>query len=217
MPTVGQDSFTEASDTALASHTPDVGAGWSVEASEFTVLGATDNLQHNANTSRFARKGDDIGASAMDVSIKGAAEGTSARLFGPAGRMTTADFTNAINFSLNGNGELEIFQEISGTRTRLAGPTALSGYADGTVYTLKLEIRASSIKGYVDGVERISYTASDPLNTNQYAGIFVNGGTGTIEMDDFLSESVGGGGGGTTYPQLERRVRGLFRGVALGA
>ena len=193
-PEVGRDTFTEAVDTTLTSHTPDVGAGWSVETASFTVIAANDNLAHTANTTDYARKGDDIASDAMDVSGRLKLGSNTTIFIGLAGRMPAGNFANAYGLQLIGaadpNKTLRIIKEVSGVITALATTTVTLN--SNVFATCKLELRTAAKKGYFNSVEVLT-TSDDSLSGNQYAGVMTNANinAGSVgRIDDFLSESV---------------------------
>lgn len=194
MGTIGQDAFTAGSDENLESHTPDVGAGWSVEvATKFQVRGSTDDVDHTASAIEHARKGDDIGDDDMDVTGVCKCANASARIAGVTGRVASGSFNNCYEAYLNGDGsavDVFLFKNIAGTRTQLG--TWNGNLTNNTEYTVKLEIRTAAKKVYVNGTERIS-SSDDSLTGNNYAGIVMNGSAGgnsQTRVTSFLSESI---------------------------
>ena len=190
--TIGQDTFTEASNTNLENHTPDTGTSWSVDATaEFLVLGASDDLQENAARDNFARETTDIGDDDMDVSTDTTINSTSnARRAGVIGRIPTGESGVANGYHAYRRGEA------SGTSYRLdkivtSVTTNLGSYSDAAAntvsQTIKLEIRTAAKKIYVDATERISST-DDVLTGNNFAGIVME--EKVPRMDNWLSESV---------------------------
>lgn len=199
--TVGSDLFTDTAATALTAHTPDVGASWAAETganlgiNNATTQGSAVTPAGNATT--YGRKGDDIGDDNMDVTgtLHSSATSTS-RFVGVCGRMTSANFDNAMCARLIGNATnltLQLTTEIAGTGPTVVPTcgTAATTFALSTVHTVKLEIRTGTQKVYVGGVEHISCTEADTvLQGNNYAGIIINGNVLGISVDNFLSESV---------------------------
>lgn len=210
MSVVGQDLFTEAVNTGLASHTPDVGAGWTLEvAGSYTVIAADDNLEHNNGVVEMARKGDDVGSADMDVSCNAMSTNSTSRLTGVCGRMTTADFANAIQAYFVGDGgttvDVKLYSEIGGVRVEDGSYDA--NIAQATMTALKLSLRtvASVLAAevFVAGVSRITKTyLTDALAGNQYAGVIGQAsGNNSVRLDDFLSESVAAAAG---HPAMRR-------------
>lgn len=194
MATVGQDTFTEGSNTNLEDHTPEVGAAWAVEAAtKFLIRAADDDVDHLNAAIEHARKGDDIGDDDMDVTGVCKCANASARIAGVTGRVASGSFNNCYEAYLNGDGgavDVFLFKNVAGTRTQLG--TWNGNLTNNTEYPLKLEIRTAAKKVYVDSVERIS-SSDDSLTGNNYAGIVLNGSAGgntQTRVTSFLSESV---------------------------
>lgn len=195
MATVGSDTFTESSNTALASHTPDVGSAWTVEASQFTVLAASDDVRHETNVLQRARKGDSIGTDDMDVSASCKVPSTSPRSAGVCARMALADYANQYEALLEGSGtsntpNVHLYKNVAGVRTQLA--TTTISLTNSTYATVKLSIRSGSQEVFVGGVSRLTATEPDTtLQGQTYAGIVMQGhSSATTGLDTFLSESV---------------------------
>jgi hypothetical protein len=192
--TVGSDLFTEAANNPLSAHSVTTGAGWTLEAAQFTVIAATDTLQHNLNAIQRARKGDDIGADDMDVSASVAVAGATLRLAGVCARMSTDNFINQyeayVQFKTATTQDVFLFKNVAGTRTQLG--TAVVTLNQNVQATLKLAIRAGTQEVFVNGVSQIATTEADAtLAGRQYAGVIMNGNNSSNALlDNFLSESV---------------------------
>ena len=203
MPTVGQDLFAELLNTDLNLHLADTGENWILEAANFVVRQATDDVDHTTTTTHMARKDDNIGDDDMDVSVDAKTQAANTtRLAGVAGRMTTADFSNAFRAYLQGDtvaADLVFEKIVAGSVTNLGSYNA--NIADDTYATIKLVLRAASRTAWLNGVERISDPNADALVGNQYAGIVQNGNAGAkVRVDNFLSESVAAAG----HPAMRR-------------
>jgi hypothetical protein len=144
----------------------------------------------------------------MDVSTDGMCSVTVGRLFGICGRMTTADFDNAIEAYLAGDGtavDIKLFSEVAGVRVENGSYDA--NIVAGTMTNLKLECRTVggvlAVVVYVDTVSRITKTyLTDVLAGNNYAGIIGNGNNiNTVRLTNFLSESVAAA---TGHPTMRR-------------
>ncbi|MGB0971912.1 MAG: hypothetical protein ACPGVG_13270 [Mycobacterium sp.] len=83
---------------------------------------------------------------------------------------------------------LQIYRRTNGSFSSSLG--SWSGLAAGDV--LKIEAEGTTIKAYVNGVERISIT--DSTHTTGRQGLTAYSGTGAV-WDDFEAGVVGGGGG----------------------
>ena len=197
MATVASDAFTnEDVDTDLASHTPNVGTGWTVEvANSYTVLAVDDQVEHQNAAIEMAREGTSVGDDDMKVSLDVSTPSGSARISGVCGRMTTADFSNALQAYQQGDGtpdnaDINLFKEIATVRTSLG--TAKKGAQPTVVQTLMLDILTATKKVLMNGVEKISSSDDDAgLIGNFFAGLIANGsGNNSNRGDNFLSESV---------------------------
>lgn len=99
-----QDSFTEASDTDLASHTPDTGTGWTEEvgAANYAIVASATNTLNTNNTGPGVYVGDDISSANMGVYFKSKVL-SSANSNSIAG-INIVDASNGIGFRLAGTG-----------------------------------------------------------------------------------------------------------------
>ena len=105
MPTIASDLFVEGVDTDLASHTPNVGTGWTVEvANSYTVIAADDQVEHQNAAIEMAREGTNVGDDDMDVSLDVSTPTGSTRISGACALMASGDFNNAYQFYQQGDG-----------------------------------------------------------------------------------------------------------------
>jgi hypothetical protein len=191
---VGMDTFTESANTLLGAHTPDLGAGWTLEAAQFTVIAASDTLRHNRSTTDRARKGDDIGADVMDVSASVSVASSTSRLAGVCARMDTDGFANQyeayLQFKTATTQDVFLFKNVGGTRTQLG--TAVVTLNSGTAATLMLSIRAGTQEVFLNAASVIAITEPNAtLSGRRYAGVILNANnTANASLDDFLSASV---------------------------
>lgn len=195
MATIASATFTVGSDTALSAYTPETGTSFTLEAAQFTVVAANDDVRHNLGTMHRAREETTVGADQMDVSADVKVGASASRRAGVCGRMTTANFTNQYEAYIQGTAggttvDVFLFKNVGGTRTQLA--TSNQSLASGTYATLKLEIRAGSQIVKLNGTAVITATEADSTLSGQtYAGIIMLGvGEATTRVDNFLSESV---------------------------
>ena len=80
----------------------------------------------------------------------------------------SADFSSFYTLRINyGQDKVQLYRKVNGSWTKL-GETELAA-SPGTWYLLRLELRGSSINGYVNGIRKISVT--DTTLTNGYAGL----------------------------------------------
>jgi hypothetical protein len=181
------DSFTEAADTALASHVPDVGTGWVIEVNPSSVtpqvVGADDNLQvtpATANTTLIVTSRPNPTAAEYDVQFTLAAWGSS--IDDPV--WLVARFADASNYYAGGTypggaaADKKLVKCVAGVKTELASGDA--GQVNGDVF--KLEVRDGSKKLFQNGVEVLS-TTDNALTAAGSAGIGW-GSLGTASNDD---------------------------------
>jgi hypothetical protein len=185
----GSDTFTEASDTTLISHTSDSGHSWTKnQGNNLTVLASGDYLYNAApsNTSKYTL-GVTPASAEYDVQATVTASGNGP---GPSGR---ADFDNEYGCYFQ-SGDWVLRKIVSGVETSIGSYT---GDAPTSAKVVKLEIRDATKKVYIDGVERIS-SSDNAVTSVLNPGLNFRGSAGE-QMDDFSStDYVGGGGGGAS-------------------
>ncbi len=170
MAVIKTDTFTEGSDTALESHSSDVGSGWNVTAlqtDEFDVIAADDEVANDGVGSRWAGGDEDPSTADYFVEVNERTVGTSgddrcgaiARTDGSP----TKDFYQAY---LQGTGNLWLHKYVANTITTLDdGAYVISGFSESTYYDVKLECIGTAIKAYLDDVEVRADTDSDITRT----------------------------------------------------
>lgn len=156
------DTFTEASDTAIGSHTSDSGHTWTIYAGGLTVIGSEDRL-----------RGDSAGGSG--VAISSASPASDQYDVEGVVRRTTSD-ANALSgiyarFNTVGPDLIQLYMSHSDSTLTLQevqdnavveSSTYSKSWSADTNYTIKLEVRNGSngVKGYLDGVQRVQITWS---------------------------------------------------------
>lgn len=195
MATIASATFTVGSDTALSSYTPDVGTSFSLEAAEFTVIAATDEVRHTGAQLKRAREETTIGSDQMNVQADCKVSASASRQAGVCARMTTADYANQFEAYLQGTSggttvDVFLFKNVGGTRTQLG--TSNQTLNAGVYATLRLEIGAGSQVVKLNGSTVITGSEADSTLSGQtYAGIIMRGASDTnTRVDNFLSESV---------------------------
>jgi hypothetical protein len=198
---VGQDDFTVGVTTVLEAHTPTCGggtcgAGWSNESNLLSISAAVDAVFSETSATAMGRKEDNIGSDEMDCTVNARTTNSAARLAGVCGRMTTANFDNAICAYLNGDGatantvDLVLTKEVGGTITALAARFE-ANFAPDTDHLLRLKIRTNSIAVDLDATPNVVTATDNSLAGNTYCGIILNSNnSSTIRVLDFVSESV---------------------------
>lgn len=94
---------------------------------------------------------------------------------------------------------IQLYSAVADTFTQLGGNYTISGVTAGLEFTLRLDMTGTTIKGYVDTVERHSVTDSAVTGAGR-VGIYSSAdvfGTDTqgFHIDDLAASFVGGGGG----------------------
>ena len=202
--TVASDTFTEAPNTLLENHTPDIGTSRTVkQTSELCISATLDQLRISENgpcsgvsgdffAPNGAREDTDFGDDDMDVTVDVIIqEFGGPHRGGPAGRIPAGTFDARNMYYVvfdDGQGRWELHKIVAGTDTTLGFWAETLVLND--VRTVKLEIRTATKKVYIGGVERISST-DDSLLGNNYAGLYgeadeADNGPG---FDNFLSVS----------------------------
>lgn len=208
---VFQDLFTEATDTELSLHTPDVGTSWTRLWSDgvnprLSVIAASDDLQvtSGGNNSGVLYTADATYPSAdYEAQITMVLGNTIAtRPFYLIGRLADIENMYAVRGTETASG-FQLYKKVAGTWTALGSAVTI---LNGSV--VKLEMIGTAIKVYDDGVEVISVTDSD-LTAAGKAGLARGGGAELVtSTDDALTgltldvfSVTDLGAGGTTYNQ----------------
>lgn len=193
MATVAQDTFTEAADTALSAHAPDIGTGWTTVTPmfvAFTVLAATDRLEASEKDAGGARENTSVGSDNMDVSFTLVTPPAGVKGGLAAGRIPSGVFDAKNGYYIVAdkvNNKWELHKLVADVTTLLGTYVATPAAGD----TMKLQIRTAAKKVLIASVERISST-DDSLTGNFFAGLLTGrvGADDKWVLDDFLSESV---------------------------
>ncbi len=208
------DTFTEATDTALPSHTPDVGGAWSYHpaygSSGFTVVGssakrcrdsagaATETLAINATA--FA------GFSLFDVQcdIDPVASPANANYNGLiAGCDPTAATFYKLQYSQATN-DIRLYRYNAGTPTQLGSPASYS-YSVGVPFTIRMVRSGSSFTAYLNGSAVIGpVTDPSPLGSGVKCGMYAYAVSGSdltdsagVQFKNFIAAD--GAAGATSF------------------
>jgi len=204
-----EDAFTEASDTTLASHTPDVGTGYTLAWQDgsnptFTVIAASDTLKGvSANNSGAIYTADATYPSA-DYEVEFTyidAAGFDTRPFYVGVRLADIDNMYGVRISgLTTGTNAQLYKKVAGTWEALGTAVLI---AKGSV--VKVQIIGSALKLFDDTVEVDSVTDGD-LTAAGKAWLGSGGGAELVEstddansvseIDEFSVTDLGGGGGG---------------------
>lgn len=195
-PNFVNDTFTGASGTLLSAHTGETGAMWtkhssypgnSYISSANRMSGGGDSLYYASGVPATA----DYDVQADLVSMQQAASTT-----GVAGRVsTTGDSSYRVIFSVpSGKYHLQVVNAGVVTQLQEIGPWQWGGnFTDGSTHTIKLQMRGSSIKVFIDGVERMSATDSTVTAAGR-VGIYTRSYSMTdtwgIHIDNFTATNA---------------------------
>lgn len=199
MAIIVEDAFTVGSvNVNLVDHIPNIGTGWTEEVSCVgsvgQVLAFTNVLRASANVGN-----EDLGYSAqpnptmadvdVEIKMKNLLSNTSAYSFGIFARWINSNNYYGVQLLPNNHAidSLRLFKRVGGAFTQL-------GTIDLTIAVndvLKLEMRGSVLKVYVNGVEKLS-TSDSALNAAGKAGVMwgkltINGShvANVWQVDDF--------------------------------
>jgi hypothetical protein len=160
-----RETFTDADDTLLQSHTGELGATWTKHPSYTGDTAITSNRARAGSGTTYAvyySSGTTPGADydvLGDFRVVTATAGSAFDEVGLMGRMDTTADTYYAAYHVPGNtDEWWLYKGVAGVFTQLG--TYAQALSASTTYAGKLEMRGSAIKFYVDGVERISVTDS---------------------------------------------------------
>lgn len=205
------DTFTEASDTTLASHTPDTGTSWTKLWNDgglptLTVIGSTDRCKgtgQNNSGVMYTANGTYPSADYDAAFTLVASVAFSTRPFFVFVRMQDQENMYAVRLTNVASGG-QLYKKVSGTWSTLG--SAFTCPAAGSV--CKLEIIGTALKFYDDGAEVASATDSD-ISAAGKAGLGLGGGAELTdstddansgwEIDSFTVTDLGSGG--TEYTQ----------------
>lgn len=210
------DTFVEAANVDLDAHTPtgaNAGTGWTEEEQTgspvMRVLAANDYVSSSATVADvrnlYTLQPDPVTAD-IDVQFEmtEVTFGADVRaLYLVARFVDAANYYGALTYRANAAADKKIFKRIGGTPTELASGDA--GLAVGDV--IKFELRGTTLKLYVDGVEILSVTDS-ALTAAGKAG--VGSGNGFVSTDDigpfgfkaFQYVEVAAAGGSIPFPPV---------------
>lgn len=156
------DTFTETSDTALGSHTPEVGGTWTVFAGAMTVIGSEDRVRGNSSsTSGVAYNSASPASDQYDVEAVVRRTTSDANpLGGIYVRYDTAG-PHYVQMYMSQPDSLLVMQEVQSGAVSESSTYSKTWTAD-LNYAFKIEARNGSngVKGYLDGTQRVQITWS---------------------------------------------------------
>ncbi len=198
------DTFTEGSDTAITSHTPDIGTGWtevfdnSNSGVDAVIIAATDEVQagsqvNNKGQMYTAQPNPTFVDQIVSITIKDGHTQAGSKGVGVFARRT--DNSNYYVAQILPNGEsadtITLYKRVGGTWTSLGSYDAT--LAAGTI--IKLEVTDATKKVYVDGTQRISSTDNALTSVGTW-GLVFGSEAGSVSshlrpqwhLDDFKAE-----------------------------
>lgn len=200
--TIFQDSFTEGSDTALSSHTPDVGTSWSLvwqtgASSKATVIASTDRCRTDATV---ANSGVMYSADATystadyEVSAVISAGWTGTNKLYLIVRMQDQENMYALRIG-TGASNTRMYKKVAGTWSAIGSFMTDPSIGD----TVKIRVSGTTLTWYINGTLKDTQTASDHSAAGK-AGIAMGGGAelaaatddllNTSAIDDFLVKDL---------------------------
>ena len=174
-----EDTFTEASDTLLTAHTPDVGTAWTLQSGSNTNLSvrALNDALVSTSTSRTLVTSDDLGDADCYV------EAELSTLTTQGGRYVALRVQDSMNFigwilAGTGGGGMRLVKVVAGATTNLM---TMQGVA-GRVY--RIEAEGSTIRFYEDTIQQGSDITEAEFQTETGQGIVA---FNTASTTDFIS------------------------------
>lgn len=210
------DAFTDTDGTDLASHTGAVGASWTKHGS----YGSGSLLISNANRVRSGAVGNSLyTASGLPASADYDVIGDVVNFsilsnIGVAGRIATGADTMYLAWLSTVAGNIELYEVVAGSYTLI--DTDPQTFSIGVPYLVKLEMRGTTIKtfldvgaGFVERCSAISSAISAAGRAGVRAEVLTSNSTG-VHMDNFSAADVAAAA--TSRPVFQRRTRFFKRG-----
>ena len=195
------DTFTEASDTALESHTSDSGGGWSgADTTAFDVIAATDEVKRDFAGVAKAASGDEAPTSAdyyVTVNGKTVDDGNFVvDGFGPAVRIADASNFYYVQVlrgtSTASEGRLRLYKNVATVHTQIGSDYNITSFAGSTYYDVKLQIEGTSLEVWLDGTSRIGPETDSALSAAGEVGFAIRNNDPLITSldSDYLAAGV---------------------------
>jgi hypothetical protein len=166
------DTFTEASDTALGSHTPDVGGTWTVAGGAMTVIGSEDRARGDSAAST-ATAYNSASPASDQYDVEAVVRRTTSDAYPLCGISARYDVAGPhyVQMYMSQPDSLLVMQEVQSGAV-VESSTYSKTWTVDTNYTFKVEARNGSngVKGYLDGTQRVQITWSGG-STNGKVGI----------------------------------------------
>ncbi len=199
MAIIFQDTFTESSDTILGSHTPDTGTSWTnifqKLGSETLKVNSTDDtcVRETGSTSGGVLYTADVTYSTADYEVYATIESveTTDDYHLILARVQDSNNMYAVEFHED---RFRILKCVSGSWSILDNADAANILVNGDV--VKLKVEGTSIKAYINDVEKADATDSDITSAGKagygMGNVATNGGDmDTQEIDNFNVNTLG--------------------------
>jgi hypothetical protein len=192
MALIVNDTFTEASDTGIASHTADTGGGWGIVSGSATVRGGLGYISEgNSGADNRPRLSTGLSGSpavyTATLVVSEVVGGMGSKLVGIRARIVDAS-AGGVNTYFAYDGFNSQFNLTDGS-TNNASVEAWTGNNT----TLALVVTATTLKGYVNGVLKCSLNSTVGAGNN-FIGLEINnfagGGTDTIRITSFQVDNT---------------------------
>jgi hypothetical protein len=180
------DSFTDSNGTALTSHVPDTGDGWTDISGAAGLTIESNKLQCSATSvQRRARLTSDI---STDVEISGTINFATSVADKAGGFLLRILDSNNYIYAAIVTGYLFIFKVEGGSTTQLAAGTVL--HSADTNYTLTASVGGNTISVSSD-LDSISANSSFNNTQQKHGVVFIgSAGDGVITLDDLIVDEV---------------------------
>ena len=201
MPELFQDSFVEATDTDLTSHTPATGTAWTLQSGNSAAMRieSDDNtLRTNQNT-RTLVTSDDLSDTSYYV------ESTLASLVAQTNKYTViraVDDLNFIGWVLQGTGAigLRLVKVEAGSTTNLITMQGVAGVK------YRIESEPGVLRFYGDGIQIGSNVSDSTFDTETQQGFVTESSSfGTAWLDDYAAGTLGVSG--VSIPVIMNQLR----------
>jgi hypothetical protein len=176
--TIANDTFTGTDGTDITAHTSDDGGTWtknSASTAGASAVIATNRIRANHTSDNIYHHSVTPASADYDVEADYVVQTlVSGNLVGLNGRFSTGT-KNGYTLTLDTTGtRVALYKNVSGTATVLATWTPSPAITNGQTLHFKLEMRGTTINGYVDGTLRVTATDSSIASVGK-AGLWMQG------------------------------------------
>ena len=177
------DSFTEGTDTGIASHTPDTGGTWSGSGSaDLLVDEALDEVENVSSGFREMIGDDNPTTSRYFVEVVGKTGGaTGSHGFGAYTRWTSDGTDDLYACFLDGAGKYNSFKKIGGSFSETSSGT-LAGFSASTYYTIRAISDGDTFSCHIDGVMKTTLYDNATVTGNGNVGFGMENTSARITM-----------------------------------